>query len=116
MPDEKKFKVIMTVPGVDIVAYADGSLGWKKGSGGVGGGKGKYNWLNEAECPQHGHWDYVAAGTRKDGSEYKAFWTCTDGDCLNRPSRDWTDGIDPDEYMAEYANDDSGDDLDGLPF
>lgn len=80
--------------------------------GGDGGRKGKYNWLNEPECPEHGRWEYVAAGTRKDGSTWKAFWTCTNDDCLNRPSRDWSDHIDPDEYMAENANDDTA----GLPF
>ena len=113
MPDN--FKVLISIPGVDIVALPDGSVGWRKGSGGKGA-KGKYNWLDEAECPEHGRWEYVAAGTRKDGSTYKAFWTCSDDDCLNRPSRDWTDGIDPDAYMAEGANDDSAEDLDGLPF
>jgi len=114
MADEK-FKVIMSVPGVDIVAYADGRLGWKKGSGGSRGQQ-KYNWLDEPECPEHGRWEWVKPGTRKDGSTYKGFWTCSDDDCLNRPGREFTDNIDPDDYMAESANDDTGDDLDSLGF
>ena len=91
----------------------NGTVTWTRGSGGSGG-KGKYVWLDEPECPEHGRWEYVPAGTRKDQSTYKAFWTCTDDDCLNRPGRGFTDSINPEEYMSESADDSES--MDSLPF
>jgi hypothetical protein len=100
--------------------FKDGSVQKVPVSALMGGGGSKaskrFNWIDEPECPQHGRWEWVPPGTRKDGSAYKGFWTCTDDDCLNRPGREWADGIDPDAYMAEGANDDSAEDMDGLPF
>lgn len=110
------FKVIMSLPGIDIIAKADGSLGWKKGGGSVSGGGGgkKYNWLDEPECPEHGRWEWVKPGTRRDGSTYKGFWTCSNDDCLNRPGREFTENTDPDDYMAEDGG--GNETLDDLPF
>lgn len=94
-----------------LVFNDDGTVGWKAAGkgGGATGGK-RYNWLDEPECPEHGRWEWVPPGTRKDKTKYNGFWTCSDDNCLNRPGREFTDNIDPDEYMAESAGDDT------LPF
>lgn len=77
-------------------------------------GRQPYEWIDEHECPEHGRWQWVPPGNRKsDGTPYKGFWTCSDRDCLKRPGRDFTDNINPDDYMAESANDNS---MDALPF
>jgi hypothetical protein len=58
--------------------------------------RGNANWLNADECPIHGKWKVVAAGSNQQkGTDWEAFWTCdvAQGDprCTNKPARDWVD-------------------------
>jgi hypothetical protein len=116
MPEEVASKTIMSLPGVDVIAYADGTLGWRKSTAiGGGGGGNKYNWVDADECPQHGRWGVQPAGvSKRTGDAYDAFYTCVKG-CNNRPGRDWVENNPAEEYAAESANDDS-DGMDDLPF
>ena len=94
----------------------DALMNWQhKGGGGKKGGN-RYNWIDEPECPEHGRWDVVPAGSN-DNNSWDAFYSCTERDCSNRPGRDWVKDNPAEEYItaAESANDDSGE-MDDLPF
>ena len=72
-----------------------------------GGGGGRYNYLNADECPTHGPWRAVPAGTSKaTGKPYPAFWACDQEQgeerCTNKPAREWVETHPPDR-----ANNDS---------
>jgi hypothetical protein len=59
-------------------------------------GRGNANWLNADECPIHGPWKAIAAGSNQErGTTWQAFWTCdtAQGDerCTNKPAREWTE-------------------------
>ena len=67
-----------------------------------GGGGGKYTYLNADECPVHGPWRAVPAGTSKStGKPYPAFWACDQEQgeerCTNKPSREWVETHPPDK-------------------
>ena len=53
----------------------------------------KYTYINDDECPIHGPWMAMPAGTTRDGKPYKAFWTCDVEKgaprCTNRPAQEW---------------------------
>jgi hypothetical protein len=97
----------------------DALMNWQVAKAGGGGKKGgnRYNWVNEPECPEHGRWDVVQAGSNDNGS-WDAFYSCTERDCNYRPGRDWVKNGNPaEDYVtaAESANDDSAI-MDDLPF
>jgi hypothetical protein len=72
----------------------------------VGGSQSKYTYINADECPVHGPWRAVPAGS-KNGKTWDAFWSCDvardDPRCTNRPSKEWVE-----THPAE--------DFDSLPF
>ena len=96
---------------------------YKVGATSGGGKKGgnRYNWINAEECPEHGRWDVVPAGSNDERS-WDAFYSCVERDCNNRPGRDWVKPDNPpEEYIttamqeAENANDGTAE-MDDLPF
>ncbi len=91
-----------------------------------GKGGGKYEYLEQDNCPTHGPWHWVKPGTRADGSSWDGFWTCDTERgapyCTNRPGRQWlanhpspaqTNQL---EYATPPATVDETDEYDSLPF
>jgi len=85
-------------------------------------------YLNADECPKHGKWRAVAAGTSaKSGKPYPAFWACDqeqgEARCTNKPSREWVEthppgGVGPDQAPTPEPAEApvSGTEFDSLPF
>jgi len=78
------------------------------GLNGGGGGGGRYTYINADECPTHGPWRAVPAGTSKStGKPYPAFWACDQEQgeerCTNKPSRDWVETHPPDRADDDFS-------------
>ena len=72
------------------------------------GGGGRYTYINADECPIHGPWKAVPAGTSKNtGKPYPAFWACDQAQgeprCTNKPSRDWVETHPPDKAGDDWT-------------
>ena len=78
------------------------------------GGGSKYTYINADECPIHGAWRAVPAGS-KDGRSWGAFWSCDvakgDPRCTNRPSKEWVETHPPERVLPEPEGE-----FDSLPF
>ena len=74
----------------------------------------KYTYINADECPLHGTWRAVPAGS-KDGRSWGAFWSCDvakgDPRCTNRPSKEWVETHPPERVLPEPEGE-----FDSLPF
>ena len=61
-------------------------------------------------CPRHGlPWELKEAGTRRDGTEYNAFWHCPEQGCRIYPKGD-------EEFEFESASYSNSEDNEMLPF
>lgn len=97
------------------------------GNRGTGG---RFNYINADECPTHGKWKAVPAGTSKNtGNPYPAFWACDqemgEERCLNKPSREWVETHPPDKADDDFSQQSSepssapaqdADEFSSLPF
>jgi hypothetical protein len=85
-----------------------------------GGGQSKYTYLNADDCPLHGAWKLVPAGSNQErGTSWDAFWACEERGCTNKPSKDWVETHPPDRGGSTPpppTEAPSSDEFDDLPF
>ena len=80
-------------------------------------GRSNTNWLNADECPIHGPWKLIPAGSNEvKGTKWVAFYTCDieQGQirCSNKPSREWVETHPPTPPpAASSGGDENFDDL-----